>query len=90
MWTPHAQKRINVDEIVWYSANEPGKQVRKSMRDEFPVRVNVQVEGHGYMPCIIRMSLMRTLKNSHKVRTKGGNVERRMQDVKEQQRKLRG
>jgi hypothetical protein len=50
MGTPHAQESIDVNEIVWYSANETSKQVRVSMRDEFFVRVNVQVEGHGCMP----------------------------------------
>jgi hypothetical protein len=30
------------------------------MRDEFFVRVNIRVEGHGYMPFIISIQLTRT------------------------------
>jgi hypothetical protein len=60
MWIPHAQESIDVDKIVWYGANETGKQVRVSVGDEFFVRVNVRVQGHSYMPCVIRMSLART------------------------------
>lgn len=59
MRTPHAQEGIDIDEVVRYSANKTSKQVRVSMRDEFLVRVNIRVEGHGYMPFTISISLTR-------------------------------
>ena len=60
MRIPHAQEGIDIDEVVRRSANKASKQVRVSMRDEFPVRVNIQVEGHGYMPFTFSISLTRT------------------------------
>jgi hypothetical protein len=55
MRTPHAQEGIDIDEVVRYSAKKTSKQVRVSMRDEFLVRVNIRVEGHGYMSIIINI-----------------------------------
>jgi hypothetical protein len=58
MRIPHAQEGIDIDEVVWHSANKTGKQVRVSMRDEFLVRVYIRVEGYGYMPFIISIPLL--------------------------------
>jgi len=60
MEIPHAQEGIDVDEVVRNSAKKTSKQVRVSMRDEFLVRVNIRVEGHGYMPFAISVPLTRT------------------------------
>lgn len=60
MRIPHAQEGIYIDEVVRYSANKTSNQVRVSMRDEFLVRVNIRIEGHGYMPFTISIPLTRT------------------------------
>ena len=54
------------------------------MGDKFLVRVNIRIEGHGYM---WRHQYI-TKKGNAYTRTERGDIQGRMQNVEEQQRKL--